>query len=490
MVASEQAPGLSSIRRTVIDGVPTFWIEAEGPCYAGLVFRVGQADETVSTRGVSHLVEHLAMGTVGEPPYGCNAAVGMSTATFWARGSAEEIGSFLQTVCAGLSNLPADRTGLEARVLRTEAVGRSLGPVPRMAWLRYGFTGLALSWLPEYFLNDPQPERVVEWAASRFTGGNCVLWVVGRLPDGLRLPLPAGPRYPLPVSRQIPGLPLPAALGGDDECISIGFESERTSTSTTVIRIAANRLRTQVRHERGLTYQVAGDREPLSTTRAHNMLWLTCLEEQAEAVQTELLNILGDLAAGGPTEQELADDLTAFMRQGTDPDGRVQDVAAAAEYELVGMPASGFADLVEERRAVTAAGCATELEAMLATAILNGARVSSQHLPPGFNLYPTTCPPLAGRVFRPVSARWPWEKTNVVIVGPDGISYATPNGRAASVRWADCVALVLRNDGTRTVLGSDGFSVELKPGAWKEGSDLVRLVDQAIPNSLRVGPAV
>nr|WP_117212210.1 insulinase family protein [Allorhizocola rhizosphaerae] len=28
---------------------------------AGLVFRVGQADETLATHGISHLVEHLAL---------------------------------------------------------------------------------------------------------------------------------------------------------------------------------------------------------------------------------------------------------------------------------------------------------------------------------------------------------------------------------------------------------------------------------------------
>jgi predicted Zn-dependent peptidase len=49
------------IRRDVIDGVTVFWTPDAKRRMGALQFRVGQSDETPSTAGVSHIVEHLAL---------------------------------------------------------------------------------------------------------------------------------------------------------------------------------------------------------------------------------------------------------------------------------------------------------------------------------------------------------------------------------------------------------------------------------------------
>jgi len=41
---------------TSVDGVPCFWADLPGPCHAGLLFRVGRADETLPTAGLTQLV--------------------------------------------------------------------------------------------------------------------------------------------------------------------------------------------------------------------------------------------------------------------------------------------------------------------------------------------------------------------------------------------------------------------------------------------------
>ena len=53
------------IRETEVDGVPTLLAPRNGPLAAGLTFRVGQADETLATAGITHLLEHL---TSNAPP--------------------------------------------------------------------------------------------------------------------------------------------------------------------------------------------------------------------------------------------------------------------------------------------------------------------------------------------------------------------------------------------------------------------------------------
>ena len=48
--------------RTEVDGVPVWFTDVPGPCMGGVLFRVGRQDETLSTHGITHAVEHLALG--------------------------------------------------------------------------------------------------------------------------------------------------------------------------------------------------------------------------------------------------------------------------------------------------------------------------------------------------------------------------------------------------------------------------------------------
>jgi hypothetical protein len=52
---------LPEVRRSEVGGVPVFWADAPRPYEVQLLFRMGRADETLATSGITHLVEHLAM---------------------------------------------------------------------------------------------------------------------------------------------------------------------------------------------------------------------------------------------------------------------------------------------------------------------------------------------------------------------------------------------------------------------------------------------
>jgi zinc protease len=114
--------------RTEVDGVPTYWSPQDGDLRAGLVFRVGQADEPLARRGLTHLVEHLSLHSVGRPHDHVNGEVDATTTTFRADGTAEEVIAFLAATCRSLRDLPTDRLALENQVLRTEAAGRASAP--------------------------------------------------------------------------------------------------------------------------------------------------------------------------------------------------------------------------------------------------------------------------------------------------------------------------------------------------------------------------
>src|SRR6185503_10099087 len=50
-----------TLHHDVVDGLSTYWVEGGGAFRAVLAFRIGMADETLPTRGICHLVEHLAI---------------------------------------------------------------------------------------------------------------------------------------------------------------------------------------------------------------------------------------------------------------------------------------------------------------------------------------------------------------------------------------------------------------------------------------------
>ena len=54
-----------AVHRTEVDGVPVFWADGPGNAVGQLVFRVGQADEPLPLRGMTHLIEHLALASLG-----------------------------------------------------------------------------------------------------------------------------------------------------------------------------------------------------------------------------------------------------------------------------------------------------------------------------------------------------------------------------------------------------------------------------------------
>ena len=90
-----------------------------------MVFRVGQADEPLAQRGITHLIEHLAPHSADQPLGHVNGEVGATLTTFHRQGSADEVTAFVHAVCQGLRDLPADRVPAEVQVLHPCASGSS-----------------------------------------------------------------------------------------------------------------------------------------------------------------------------------------------------------------------------------------------------------------------------------------------------------------------------------------------------------------------------
>ena len=91
------------------DGIPVLWAEAPAPFIGALMFRVGRADETLRTSGLTHLVEHLALSKFERGPYEYNGRVEVALTAFWASGEPDEVLRYLTEVAHELSDLPLER---------------------------------------------------------------------------------------------------------------------------------------------------------------------------------------------------------------------------------------------------------------------------------------------------------------------------------------------------------------------------------------------
>src|SRR5258706_12533584 len=107
------AAGSTVPNRTEVDGVTTFWLPAEGPLTAALVFRVGRSDELLAWAGVCHLVEHLSIHAAAGGNEGVGGFVDHSRTAMNITGSADEVVGFFARLTSAISSIPADRLDSE-----------------------------------------------------------------------------------------------------------------------------------------------------------------------------------------------------------------------------------------------------------------------------------------------------------------------------------------------------------------------------------------
>ena len=143
-----------------VDGVPTLVAKTTGPMRAGLVFRVGRADETLATGGITHLVEHLALHRHGVADYHYNGTTGVTTTSFLTQGTPEAVIAFLHGVCASLRDLPTARLATEKKILETEASGRGRSMTDQLALWRHGARDFGLTGYPEFGIHTLTTEQV------------------------------------------------------------------------------------------------------------------------------------------------------------------------------------------------------------------------------------------------------------------------------------------------------------------------------------------
>lgn len=463
------------IRETEVDGVPTLLAPASGPMRAGLVFRVGQADETLANRGITHLVEHLALHRKGLTDYHYNGITGQTTTMFHLQGSPEDVVAFLTGVCGELGNLPFDRMETEKALLRTEAAGRTRSASDGMGLWRFGARGYGLGSYPELGLPALSAQDVSEWVRTWFNRENAALWIAGDdIPAGLRLPLPAGG-----TRRSVPSvtsaLPVtPAYYHGSANGVVFDTVVRRGPAAVIYAQVLDRELFRTLRQEGGYSYTAGAGYDVLGGDLAIVTAMADALASQQGAVLGGFVDALMKLKVGRIDPADIEATLTGAQEALRNPESEAASLPTAATDLLTGYPRRTIAEYLDQLRAVTVADVHEVAQAAMASALLQVPEGHSADWA-GFDMAPTgSASVVSGRRFPSKE-----EDGTTLVLGSEGVSVVLGTS-AATVRFDGCSVMLAWPDGGRRLIGHDGIAMRIEPTLFEVDPAALAAVDLAV----------
>ncbi|MEV6343436.1 insulinase family protein [Actinoplanes sp. NPDC051851] len=461
------------ITQVEVGGIPAVLAPTTGPMQAGLAFRVGVADEPLAKRGITHLIEHLALHSFGPVDHHHNGATGVEYTYFHTQGTAEEIVAFLNGVCAGLSDPPMPRLAVEKEILRTEQSSRGEGPTDALAMWRHGARDYGVATYPEWGLTGIDEDDLRDWIATYFTRENAALWIAGpEVPAGLELRLPSGERRSVPVASS--ALPVrPAYFPGPSNVVAWNAVVRREARAAVFAGVLDRALLRSLRQESGLSYTVMAGYEPRADGTGVISAFADALAEKQSAVLDGFVGVLAAARLGevGPAEvTTVIEARCTELAQAEETGGRL---AGQAFNLLAGRPVQSLDEAVAELRAVTPADVAEVAAAAVADGLL---------MTPG-----RTTADTAGYVPAPDSSESLVEGAEHaslqepglrLIAGADGVSLV--NESQATVLFDRCAAVLVWPDGARRFVGEDGIQVHLEPTLFGDGHAVIAELDTRI----------
>lgn len=473
------APGF--ITETEVDRIPTLLAPTSGggPVTAGLYFRVGAADETLATAGLTHLVEHLALHRHGVSDLHYNGSTAATHTHFVVSGTAGEVVAYLNGVCASLRDLPVERLATEREILRTEQAGRSRGPNHQLPLWRYGARGYGLVSYPEYGTLHLTADAVRDWAATWFTRDNAVLWITGdTVPEGLDLTLPAGRRQPLPAPTS--ALPAtPAYLTGGSGGVVLDGIVRRSTAAALFAEVLSRALFTDLRQKGGYSYTADCGYHPRDADHATITAFADALPQKQDAVVGGFIDVLARLRAGTIAEAELDSARAKFLKQ-----YEIPDVGAASLPSHALNMLTGHENLTPDEHRAHLADVTVEDLRDVARELYDSALIQVPGRGVDWAGF-TEAPQWSGPSFGPEPLgtvhRSRASDAVSLAVGREAVTLTTPRGRI-SVRYDACAAMRVYPDGARHLIGFDAFVVEVEPTLYaKLTPDRMAVIDAAVP---------
>ena len=472
------------VRETTVDGVAALWVDTPPPYTAMLMFRVGMWDETARTRGITHLVEHLALFGRRDVQHAFNGVVDGDTTTLWASGRPEEVHAFLREVASSLRSLPLDRLETEADILRAEAAGRGGSTLDVVLRVLFGPNGPGLSGVQEWGLHDLDAAVVQQWSHRHFTRSNAVLLCDGPPPRDLGLDLLTGKHRISRLPRRDVGYRPTGVevVGYQSSGVCLGALVPRSVAARTAVHVLGRRLTASLRHAQGLAYSIAPIYLPLDATTALVFFGADAQPERRADLGRAFIDVFDQFATAGLTADE-----RASMEQ-VIPDTAHVDAAGLARSELLrqgaarlkGEPALSLEDLAAMGRDLGPDDVVDVIRLALREALVVA--------PPGTDLGLAPMRRFSDAPLGTVSFPFRRSRTGAdseLRLGEDGVS-VREYGSWTSIEWTRLALAVEDAEGAWWFLSDTGASLSLDPATYRREEELRALLAAHIPPAMKV----
>ncbi|RYJ04847.1 MAG: insulinase family protein, partial [Actinomycetales bacterium] len=464
-----------------VAGLRILHVERDGATTANLMFRVGQADELIGQRGITHLLEHLVLFPLGLRDHHSNGQTGVTITNFHATGTPAEVVTFLRDVAASVRDLPGHRLASEKSILRTEAAQRSPWMFGDLSQIRYGPQGEGVASYAELGLDQLTLPQVEWWRDHFLTADNAVLTVVGpALPEGLEVDLPRGEARAIETVASL--------LPRGRHCFTSGaggvlFQTvlERSTAATVLTELVSREMYQQLRLEAGYSYTAGCGYEPRDATTAVMSGYADALEEQAAAMMGRLVDLLAELRWGRFEDSAVEEIVQRRLASFDQPDFEVTRASSEAFDVLIGASA-----LTAEQYRANLEAITPDVVRRLAAEVLDDVLVQ---VPAGTSLDWAGYAEIPAFSEHRVTADWiaaSKDNPSALHVASTGLSWVGPQGQEITVEYAQCAACLAWPDGRRTLFGRDGFTLSVEPTLVEHGTEVVAAIDAAVPAQLVV----
>jgi predicted Zn-dependent peptidase len=441
-----------------------------GPSYGSLTFRVGMADESVPTRGITHLVEHLVMRESFDLDVRSNASVGLTRTTFWAAGDEVEVITFLQRVQRALTNVPVQHLASERDLIAVEEEHHAVSlpsPVQHFGAQRYGVV-----WF-EQQLAHLGPEQVRAWVAERFTAANAVLTLVGvdRGRAGIRLP--EGRFFPEPPVHQTNSRPT-LHVDPSERTISLTALLPTSWSASVLAAVLDRAVMNRLRHVEHLAYGAGATELRINLDTTMVSITSDCIAGREGDLVDALLDELDRLT------RELDDDLVLRAVGRTVADA--ENTSALTEEALRvlhGRPLPAALGTMEpDLDALTVASLQELLRSFRAACVLR-TPVPVQPAGDWQVVGAATGGRWSGRTFS--------DGARTLTVAGNGLQISTP-GFDQQITWSSITAAFVTDD-LWTLVSRKGVRVDVRPGEFRGSAELAAELGDRVPTAARLpGP--
>lgn len=466
----------AGVTRGMYDGVMGFCGDHQGPFTAGIGFRCGVVDESLPTRGITHLLEHLALHGLHTRTLNINGQVDGTSTWFFAQGSEPDVIEFLSVLTTRLTNLPDDRTERERAVLDIES--EQSNPYDHIVRARYGPHGYGLTGYSQLGLANLTIEDLRAYAAKYFTRDNSAMYFSREPTSAVRLSLPSGtPINPPDPRRDLLGEG-PSFTTGFDDALVFHSPVERSTAQSLIAYVLDCRLRDRLRFDEAIAYSPTCTYRATAPGAAVTFGSVDSDAERIDVATRTALSIIHELTAWTApiTQGEIADYRTSVAMANDQLKNSPSAPAFFADRQIQGLDVPrdfiDEIDLVSDTALQLAASAFADKLVVSVPESLAARMDGWKKIEPGLN------GGFAGTAYIARGAA----RNETLVISPEAVGVHEDHATFYSIN--NIAAVVCYSNGSRVLVGSDSATVTVVPSAWYRSAELVAQIDEYFSDQL------